>query len=379
MITKAILHFLDRIALTLKTTSRGGNAIMKKQVMAVLALLTLASSAFGQISLPGAKRKLPDVPDIIRKERVINILQVMPCDPVAALGSDGKPLMPAGITDTSFCLTGPSFDAKGAEISPVTSNLNFPACRFVGSVLCLDPGPNGDFASFLTDCPAGTTPVIQGAKLRKVEPRVPKCPDIYPGVDWTQTGNTGIRTFWALKYTPCNTTFTLDLEIGCVSNTFPRHVVQVRVNRFTFRVVVRPETLRWVVEALHCQPLGVCEIPCITDEGLFQVLLNQADDVEKFAQGTKLGSQSDLRSLNDALDRMESTIVKYALFTDAVWGIDNKTGALIPCDLFGGAVPGNKTIGTYGFGIVDTFEHPCACKLIADIVCLKADLIGTDP
>jgi hypothetical protein len=256
----------------------------------------------------------------------------------------------------------------------------FPACRFVGGVLCIDPGPNSDFASFLTDCPVGTTPVLQGAKLRKVEPRVPKCPDIYPGIDFTQTGNVpGIRTFWALKYTPCNTTFSLDLEVGCVTNTFPRHIVQVRVNRFTFRVVVRPETLRWVVEALHCQPLGVCEVPCIADEGLFALLLTQSENIEKFAHGTKLGSQSDLRSLNDAFDIMESTIVRYALFTDAAWGIDDKTGNLIPCRLFNGEIPGNKTIDRYTYGIIDTFENPCACKLIADIVCLKADLIGTDP
>jgi hypothetical protein len=340
-----------------------------KKLFAVLAMAMVASSAFGQASLPGGKRKLPEIPDIaaFRSERNVDILQVMHCGP-----SDGS-LLPSGIIDTSFCLDGPL--GKTGAVTPT-----IPACRFVGGVLCIDPGPNSDFANWFVDGPANTTPVLQGVKLRKIEPRVPKCPDIYPGLDFTQTGNNpGVRTFWALKFTPCNTTFRLDLEVGFVSNTFPRHMVQIRQLRWNFNVRVRPETLRYVVEALHCQPLGTCEVPCITDEGLFQVLLNQSDAIRDSAAKAKAGDQGQLLALNDNLDRMEATIVRYCMFTDAVWQIDDKTGALIPCAIFNGVVPGNKTIDTFLFGIVDTFEHPCCCKLIADLHCLKTDLIGTDP
>jgi hypothetical protein len=340
-----------------------------KKLFAVLTMAMVASSAFGQATLPGGKRTLPDVPDIaaLRIERNVDILQVMHCGP-----SDGS-LLPPGITDTSFCLDGPK--GKTGAVTPT-----IPACRFVGGVLCIDPGPNSDFANWLVDGPENTTAVLQGAKLRKIEPRVPKCPDIYPGLDFTQTGaSPGLRTFWALKYTPCNTTFRLDLEVGYVSNTFPRHLVQIRQLRWNFNVRVRPESLRYVVEALHCQPLGTCEVPCITDEGLFQRLLDQADDIKNTAAKAKAGDQGQLLLLNDALDRMEAMIVRYCFFTDAVWSISDKTGALIPCDIFGNIIPGNKTVATFGFGIVDTFEHPCCCKLIADLHCLKTDLIGTDP
>jgi hypothetical protein len=281
---------------------------MNKQLLAILTLAVMTSSAFAQVELPKNKRgDLPDIPDLIKTERTIEVLQVTPCSPLI----DSKtPLLPAGITNAGFCLGGPS---KGNN---VTELLDFPACRFVGSVLCLDPGPNGDFASFLTDCPAGTVPVIQGVKLRKIEPRVAKCPDVFPGVDFTQTGLTGIRTWWPIKFTPCDTIFRLDLEIGCVGpvskGSNRTGVVQVRLNRFNFKVTVRPETLRWVIEALHCEPLGVCEVPCITDEAFFARLLEQADKIAATAAlafgkgGTTATDQGKLRDLNDLLDRTES-------------------------------------------------------------------------
>jgi len=352
---------------------------MKKQLFAIMALAVMASSAFSQVPLPGNKRgDLPDVPDIIKTERTIQVLQVEPC----AAPANPSAGLPSGITSTNFCLQGPS---KGASITVGPDQ----ACRFVGSVLCLDPGPNGDFASFLTDCPAGTTPVLQGVKLRKVEPLQAKCPDVFPGVDFTQTGNSGIRTWWPIKFTPCDTTFTLDLEIGCVGKstafggTTRTGVVQVRLNRFIFKVTVRPETFRWVIEALHCEPLGLCEVPCITDEAFLARLLSQADIIAADAALAATGDQGGLHSLNDDLDRTESLIVKFCFFTLTSFSVDEKTGALIPCVLFDskfpGFIPGNKTIGDFGFGIIDTVENPCCCKLIGDIACLKRNLIGIDP
>jgi hypothetical protein len=359
---------------------------MKKQLFAILTLAVMTASAFAQVPLPSGKRgDLPDVPDIIKTERTIEVLQVTPVSPTMSTGK--TPLFPPGITNAGFCLGGPS---KGNN---VTEETNFPACRFVGTVLCLDPGPNGDFASFLTDCPLGTVPVIQGVKLRKVEPLVRKCPDVFPGLDFTQTGVSGIRTWWPIKFTPCDTTFTLDLEIGCVGpvskGSNRTGVVQVRLNRFIFKVTVRPETLRWVIEALHCEPLGVCEVPCITDEAFFARLLSQADLIAAdaaaaFAAGGNIASNmTALHSLNDDLDRTESLIVKFCFFTLTSFSVDEKTGALIPCVLFDskfpGFIPGNKTIGDFGFGIIDTVENPCCCKLITDIACLKRNLIGIDP
>jgi hypothetical protein len=159
-------------------------------------------------------------------------------------------------------------------------------------------------------------------------------------------------------------------------------VVQVRRNRFIFQVTVRPESLRWVIEALHCQPLGLCEVPCITDEALFAKLLQQADKIEDAAADADAGSQARLRDLNDLLDHTEALIVKYCFFTVTAWEYDYYVN-LHTCVLFEGRgrnfIPGNRTLDDFGFGIVDTMENPCCSKLIDDIVCLKRNLIGIDP
>jgi hypothetical protein len=321
--------------------------IMRKQLWAVAALMLLA------LQPARAQSKSPTVTTFNFK-----ILQTQPCNPARADQVGFVPL-PSGILNTDRCVVG------GTDT--MSSMGTKPACRFVGGVLCLDPGANGDFASFTGGGPAGTVVAIQGIKLIKTVPRVPKCPDLWPGQTFVQTGNTGIRTFFPLKFTPCDTTFTLQIEFGSVDRTVPRNVVDVRVNQFVFTVTVTPDTLAWVVDALHCEPLGVCEVPCITDEALFQTLTNQA--------GTIASSTGDLLKLNNALDTFEATVVANCLFQLRVFSFSDK-GQLNPCAIFNGTLPSNSTTGAFGFGIVDTVENPCCCKLIADIRCLKNSLIG---
>jgi hypothetical protein len=325
--------------------------IMRKQLWAVAALALLALQ--------------PAHAQVTKTTQTFNILQAQALVPQPAKGQPGNVPLPGDITDTAFCFVG-----AGAAAAPGLGTGTTAACRFVGSALCLDPGADGKFTSFTGGCPADTDPVVQGIKLIKTVPRIAKCPDLWPGTTFVQTANTGIRTFFPLKFTPCDTTFSLQVEIGCVTRVAPRHVTQVRVNEFVFKVSVRPETLAWVVEALHCEPLGVCEVPCITDEALFQTLLTQAGNI-----ATNAADTTKIRDLNTALDTFEATVVKNCMFTNSVFSFD-RNGALSPCAIFNGTLPSNATIGPFGFGIVDTIENPCCCKLISDIICLKNQLIG---
>src|SRR4029079_8790517 len=84
----------------------------------------------------------------------VNILQAIPVTATSAG-------LPANITSSTRCFVG----APGGGITQGT----FAPIRFVGNVLFIDPGPNGDFASFMQNCPAGQTPVVQGVKLIKTE------------------------------------------------------------------------------------------------------------------------------------------------------------------------------------------------------------------
>lgn len=322
-------------------------------VMAVLALQPVLG--FGD-PLPAPKH-VPDVTPTIINHGPFTILQAIPA------AADGTGL-PGGAVDTSFCVVKNRPDGQN------------PTITFVGNVLCLNPGPNGDFGNWITP-PEGRTVVIQGVKLIKTVPFSPKCPDVYPGMTCIQTPlSTGIRTWWPLKFSPCNTTFKICVEYALVSapsggtRGVPTDVI---TECWTFQVRIPPEVLSWVLQALHVEPLGVCEVPCITDEGLFSLLLSQADAVRRAARN------GDLVAINNSIDTMEWTLVRYANFLTSVAQV-NADGTVIPCTLFPDGCPwGNYTVPDFGWGIVDTLENPCVCKLVTDLFCLKTSLIGTDP
>jgi hypothetical protein len=325
---------------------------------------------------PGSGKEPASASSPITQTFTTLVLQTIPVSATSAG-------LPAGVTGTQRCIVGTGTATGSIGVTQGT----FEPIRFIGNILCIDPGPNGDFLTFAQNCPAGTTPVIQGVKLIKTEPAIPKCPDVYPGGTFVQTPvSTGIRTWWPLKHTPCETTFELNVEFSCVGpdpRTGVRVVRQVRVNRFIFRVFIDTQTLSWVVHALHNEPLGVCEVPCITDEALFQLLLDQAAAIRT---ADNLTGNARLTGLNTALDRMEATIVARCLFTLAVWQVTPTGGTpggpvtVNPCALFPGGGPwGNFTIQDFTWGIVDTLENPCCCKLISDLYWLKLGLIGNDP
>ena len=118
---------------------------MRKQFWAVAALTVLAlPSAWGQ-ALPTT----PTIPDPIPTFR---ILQTQPCL-TARPDEAGFVRLPAGIlrTDVGLVGTAPT-SATAAGTGLATGTL--PGCRFVGSVLCIDPGTDARFTSF-AGVPAG--------------------------------------------------------------------------------------------------------------------------------------------------------------------------------------------------------------------------------
>jgi hypothetical protein len=343
---------------------------MRKLLLGAAAAAIVAlqpSAAFAQrVPSDFVKEPAGAVNPVTRTFPTVLILQTIPVTP----SSEG---LPSGVTGTARSIVGTPTGVAEGDFTPI---------RFVGNVLCIDPGSDGQFRSFAQNCPEGTEPVMQGVKLIKTEPQIPKCPDVYPGGTFVQTpSTTGIRTWWTLKHTPPETTFRLEVEFACVGPdpaTGVRRVREIRLNIFTFRVVTTPDTLSWLVQALHNEPLGVTELPCITDEGLFVRLLQQADTIAAEAAA----GPSRIRQLNTALDVMEATVVARCLFVLSAWQVSGSGDTLqvIPAALFPGGGPwGNFTIGDFGFGIVDTLENPCCCKLVADLYRLKLDLIGNDP
>jgi hypothetical protein len=266
------------------------------------------------------------------------------------------PALPPGITWTGCCITGdPRSDIRHTDL----------ACRFVGAVFCIDPGADGKFTSFALGGPAGTDTVVRAVRLIRTIPLVERARQLWPGGRFVQSGEANIRTFFPLKFTPCDTLFTLEVEFDAVSRDASRRVVDVRLNRFNYRVSVRPETLEWVIDALHCDPLGLCEVPCISDEDAYQTLIRQSRELAAAGTNTTAALA--------ALDALDATIMRYCLFGREVFQVDDQ-GNLLPCAIFAGRLPGNRTFDAFGFGIVDTVENPCCSKLISDIDCLRRQI-----
>src|SRR5262249_14699990 len=115
---------------------------MRKQLWAAAALVLLA------LQPARAQSKSPTVTTFN-----FEVLQARPCSFKRTFIG---PQLPSDILWTGCCIGG---DPKGGIKTPSGQGL---ACRFIGNVLCLDPGANGDFASFAIGCPAGSSPVIQG-------------------------------------------------------------------------------------------------------------------------------------------------------------------------------------------------------------------------
>jgi len=323
-----------------------GKQFSVAQALFVAALLALALQ-------PARAQTTPTVRNLDFK-----ILAVQPRT-ISLPNSPGFAPAPAGFVNTEFCIQGGT--------NTIASLSAQRACRFIGSVLCLDPGADGSFRSFAGGGTPGTDPSITAIRLIKTVPRVERCPDKWPGEQFTQTGIAQIRTFFPLKYSPPGTTITLEVEFASMTRTTVPVAVETRLNRFNFEVVTRPETLSWLVEALHCTPLGVCEVPCLTDEALFQTLMTQANAVAANARDPQMAG--------DALNTLEAEVMRNSLVGNRIFSVDAQ-GKLTPCAIFGGMLPSNNTVGPYKFGIADTVENPCGCRLLADIASLRRQLTG---
>jgi hypothetical protein len=249
-------------------------------------------------------------------------------------------------------------DYPGTKIAP---NRSFKGNKAQGSqnvtavsgIFCLDSMvvngvPVLNEGAFMT-CPSGgyTDPVAQSYRLIKEVPESPKCPMTYQHRIWIQHGK-GVRTWWALRYTPPGTTFTLEITVRCRARV--GGAVAIHKNRWTWRVTATIDSLPHVIQVLHTGAVGTMEIPCIPGENTYLLLQTGVQNLKK---------ATTRRARQDAIFDLEALIIASALFaekaTPSLWGT--------------GFPPGNAAVPTKAgwIGILETIENPCACKLIADV------------
>jgi len=203
--------------------------------------------------------------------------------------------------------------------------------------------------------PAGSfgSPFVQSCRLTKNIPLQPKCPGVYPGASFTQFGS-GIRTWWALIFSPPGTEFILRVTTRCLGQPGTRFFGQtsVHIDEYHFKVVVTVESLLAVIDVLHTFALGTSEIPCIAAEDVYLALRLAVARI--FCQSGQLQQ--------DRLFVAEALVIAFCAFGDC---FDQDV-------FFGpGVFPPSNDVslaGAFGpTGIIDTFENPCCCKLLVDL------------
>lgn len=284
---------------------------------------------------------------------------------------------------------------------------DFDAVSVIPGVLCLDT--NADTLTLNTNAFAicdgtkgETQPFVQSFRLIKKVPGSNKVPMCYgdpsptapasekPAI-YYQFGSAGVRTWWTLKYTQPGTTFTLEFTVRClvpIPGSPTRTKPVLHIDRWTWKVVVSPDIFPLVIQMLASTPLSVLEFPCIADEGVLTELVSRAVALEQ-----AVNDEASLPDQQEAFFALEAYIMDQCLMAD--WfapkfqdGLNLRADDAHPELAFDVAkIPGNHPTtdpGTYGAavgnwspfpdatdapdgGIVDTYEDPCCCKLIADV------------
>jgi hypothetical protein len=262
-----------------------------------------------------------------------------------------------------------------------TTQTPAPAADAVPGILCLAKGVTQIFNNPFAICDSTmgeTNPRVQAVHLSKIIPGSFKC-DAYgmPRVDLT-TGAISpsqtlsqdalhLRTWWTLRYTQPGTKFVLDVVVVC---TGPTGAPTFHIDRWVWIVVADVRTLPFVVDLLHQDSIGAgthgtgpFEIPCILAEDVASNLRTMIADFT-----TAVGQNNQNNIFNGLID-LEAYIALNCLMTEVA----------VPEVIFPGAgvntyqPPGNQAVidTVFGtgrpFGILDTTENPCCCKLLVDL------------
>lgn len=271
--------------------------------------------------------------------------------------------------------------------------------RVVPGVLCLDTDDKFalNVAAFAT-CPPDAVgePYVQSFRLIKKVPGSKKAicyGDPRNPPTYYQFGAKGVRTWWTLKYTQPGTTFCLELTVRCMKRVGRVLRPTLHIDQWIWKVAVTPEDFPNVIDMLHSTPLSVLEIPCIADEGVYRKLKQLAYEFKAAVE-----SDASLYKKQEAFFALEMYIFQQCMHVD--WFFPAYIDPDNPYGFEMSKVPGNfptTSPSTYGGGtgnwsphygeykdepdggIVDSFEDPCCCKLIADVEFLGAQFGITTP
>jgi len=212
-------------------------------------------------------------------------------------------------------------------------------------------------ASLFTCPPLTITPTcisytIKNTTFVKQCPEFVQCSTMFPARTITQQGTPNIRVWWPLMYETPSCTFTLTILYGTPllfddDGPGPNPCSWVHVEQWVWHVDADLPHLALLLELFHELPFGRDEVPLISDEPLFDALV---DKIIGDADLGILGAQQ--------YYEMGDTASAAALLADF------ELEVMDACITVSPAFPNPTGPGT---GIANTDENPACCKLLVDV------------
>jgi len=260
-----------------------------------------------------------------------------------------------------FAISVPAMAARVASV-PITHETDFvfqayaadlqnvpdATIKAVPGVLSIVPGENwANFVGAAQEDPA-VPYVIKNVVLCKQTPSIIQCADVFPAGTICQQGTPSIRLWWPLMYEVPGTTWTLTIAYGTSvpyddDGTGSNPAGYFHQDVWTWQVEASLESMESLLLLFHEVPFGLDEVPLISDEELFAVLL------DKIAAIRACVCAGDTENTSLMLGDFEMEVM------DACIPVSPRT-------------PAPTGPGT---GIANSLENPACCKILAD-----AEFIG---
>lgn len=148
----------------------------------------------------------------------------------------------------------------------------------VPGILAIDPGADPIWGNFVS-ATAGTYTIKTVRLYKEHLGQFVQCPDIWNPdnipLKVTQIGTDNMRTWWPLVFEPPYTLWTLE-----VTYYIPGNPGQLITEKWYWEVQADVDHLKALVTLFHELPFGLCEVPLISDEALFDCLIAKLDELD---------------------------------------------------------------------------------------------------
>lgn len=222
--------------------------------------------------------------------------------------------------------------------------------KAVPGVLSIVPGDNWE--NFVGAAQAGVPYTIKNVVLCKTHPTIIQCNDVFNSPEIInpicQQGTPSIRLWWPLMYEIPGTTWKLTILYGTPTawQDAPFNPASyVHTEEWVWQVDANLDSLENLLVLFHELPFGLDEVPLISDEQLYPILLAKLDAVKCALEPEDPSVDPDYVTAGLILGDFEMEVMDACIAES----------------------PDTPLVTGVGTGIANSYENPACCKILADV------------